>query len=335
MAAVRAVQQFLGEGAWEDAALLNRRERMVAEDIGEDEGVLICGKGDFLKKGGHSVGVAPQYCGDLGKIANCQQGVFLVYTSSHGYTFIDRRLYMPEIWFSEKYAGMRERCGVPTELKFKFESELADEMIREVVKRNQLPFQWVNAGENLGINADFLDSIDALRKWYVVEVPNNLTVWPVDVKIASPRTGSKGGGRLKVQEVQQIGATLPTTAWERYEDNKKPITAEFAFVRATSKRGLRLGHSVWVVFRRGLNPDVESKCYLSNAPANCSRQTLARLSELYWPVQAALEESKSELGMDQYETRTWRGWHHQMTMGFLAHHFLLRLRLKSESKPPR
>jgi len=344
--AIRAGQQFLGEGAWDDAAILERREKLVAQDIGEADGVLICDGSGFPKKGEYSVGVQRQYCGALGKIANCQQGVFVAYASSDGYTFVDRRLYLPEVWFSEEYAEKRKRCGVPEELEFQTEPELALEMVKGVAEREQLPFQWVNADEHYGMNPGFLDGVAGLGKSYFAEVPKNTLVWPAEVEILPPGQGPIGAPRKgprvapetpKARAVEQIGAELPAQAWKRHtikEGSKGPITADFAFVRATSKRGRRPGHAVWVVFRRSLGPEAEIKYYLSNAPANCPRTTLVRMSGLRWPVETAIEEGKSELGMDHYETRTWRGWHHQMTLTFLAHHFLLRLRLKFKKKAP-
>jgi SRSO17 transposase len=98
---VRAVQPFLGEGAWDDAALLERREQLVAQDLGQPDGVLMCDGSGFPKQGHYSVGVARQYCGAVGKIANGQHGVFVAYASSQSYTFVDRRLSLPEAWFSE------------------------------------------------------------------------------------------------------------------------------------------------------------------------------------------------------------------------------------------
>ncbi len=338
--AVRAVQQFLGEGTWDDEMILARREKLVVQDIGEADGVLICDGSGFPKKGEHSVGVAPQYCGAVGKIANSQQGVFLVYLSSRGHTFVDRRLYLPEHWFGEEYAEKRARCGVPTDLQFQTEPELALEMISGVSARQQVPFQWVCADEHYGMNPAFLDGVAALEKWYFAEVPKNTMVWPEEVAIIPPGKGRMGAprkgplvapGTAKAQEVQQIGTKVPVSAWHRYmikEGSKGPIEADFAFVRATAKRRRRPGHAVWVVLRRGLEPEAKIKYYVSNAPADCPRTTLVRLSGSRWPVETALEEGKSELGMDHYETRTWRGWHHQMTLTFLAHHFLLRLRLR-------
>lgn len=337
---IRAVQQFLGEGRWDDERILARREQLVAQDIGAADGVLICDGSGFPKKGEHSVGVARQYCGAVGKIANSQQGVFLVYLGSRGHTFVDRRLYVPKHWFSAEYAAKRARCGVPTDLKFETEPELALAMVGGVVKREQLPFQWVCADEHYGMNPAFLDGIDALGKWYFAEVPKNTMVWPQEVEIMAPGRGPMGAprkgprvaaGTPKAQAVEQLATQMPAAGWRRYtikEGGKGPLEAEFTFVRATAKRGRRPGHAVWVIFRRGLGPAAEIKYYVSNAPAHCPRPTLVRLSGARWPVETALQEGKSELGMDHYETRTWRGWHHQMTLTFLAHHFLLRLRLR-------
>lgn len=133
------------------------------------------------------------------------------------------------------------------------------------------------------------------------------------------------------QEVRQFGAELPAIAWKHYtikEGAKGPITADFAFVRVVSNRGRRPSHEVWVIFRRSASNPTEIKYYLSNAPASVARTDLVRQAGLRWPAETAIEEGKSELGMDHYETRTWRGWHHHMMVTFLAHHFLVRLRLR-------
>lgn len=106
---IRAMQQFIGEGAWDDAAILAAHQRPVAETLGEPDGVLIVDGSEFPKKGEASVGVARQYCGALGKIANCQAGVFVAYASRQGYTLLDRRLYMPAAWFTPAYRARRRR----------------------------------------------------------------------------------------------------------------------------------------------------------------------------------------------------------------------------------
>jgi SRSO17 transposase len=346
-AAVRAVQQFLGEGAWQDDGLLQRHEQLVAADIGEVDGVLIVDGSGFPKQGEHSVGVARQYCDAVGKIANSQEGVFTVYASRKGYTFVDRRLYLPQAWFDAAHEGKRKRAGIPEALAFQTEPQLGLAMVQGSVERQKLPFQWVAVDEHFGMNPDFLDGIAALGKWYFAEVPANTQVWegqptvlpPGPVPLGRPRAGARvAPDTPDALEVRQIAAHLAGHRWRRYtikDGSQGPIEADFAFVRATRKRHRRPGDCVWVVFRRSLGPQPELKSYLSNAPANLAHTRLVELAGMRWPVECALEEAKGELGMDQYETRSWRGWHHQMTLTFLAHHFVLRWRLRQKKGSPR
>lgn len=348
--AVRAVQQFIGEGAWDDDRILERHQQLVAGDLGEPDGTAILDGSGFPKKGEHSVGVQRQYCGALGKIANCQQGVFLAYASSRGHTFLDRRLYIPKTWFDDAHAAKRRKCGLPDKLVFKTEPTLGLEMVKALKQAGIVPFRWVNADEHYGMNPDFLDGVAELEKWYFAEVPVNTMVWPEKVKILGAGLGQAGNLKLgrprngprvarnqpAAQEVRQMAAELPAEVWKRYtikEGAKGPISADFAFVRAVRKRRRRPGHEVWVIFRRSVSDPTEIKYYLSNAPAETAKTDLVRQAGLRWPVETAIEEAKSELGMDHYETRTWRGWHHHMTLTFLAHHFLVHLRLKMKKSP--
>jgi len=348
--AVRAVQQFIGEGGWDDDRILERHQQLVAADLGEPDGTVIVDGSGFPKKGEHSVGVQQQYCGSLGKLANCQQGVFLVYASSRGHTFLDRRLYIPKTWFDEAHAAKRRKCGLPEKLVFKTEPSLGLEMINALKQAGIAPFRWVNADEHYGMNPDFLDGVAKLEKWYFAEVPVNTMVWPEKVKILGvgkdqagnlktgrPRSGPRvARNQPAAQEVRQMAAEAPTGVWKRYtikEGAKGPISADFAFVRAVRKRRRRPGHEVWVIFRRSASDPTEIKYYLSNAPSEIAKTDLVRQAGLRWPVETAIEEAKSELGMDHYETRTWRGWHHHMTLTFLAHHFLVHLRLKMKKSP--
>jgi SRSO17 transposase len=135
--AIRAMQQFVGEGAWDDDAILKRHWREVDDPLGDEEGVLTLDGSDFLKQGTESVGVKRQYCGEVGKRANCQAGVFLGYAS---YTLLDRRLYLPLEWVEEEdFAERRAKCGVPRDIRFQTKPELGWEMIRKVVDDRLLP----------------------------------------------------------------------------------------------------------------------------------------------------------------------------------------------------
>jgi len=131
--------------------------------------------------------------------------------------------------------------------------------------------------------------------------------------------------------VQELAAQLPRRAWRKHwvrDGEKGPIQAQFAFVRAVAVRDELPGPDVLVVFRRSLGEPPELKAFLSNAPANISRRELVRVSGMRWPIETCFEEAKGELGMDEYQTRSWRGWHHHMTLVILAHHFVVRLKLK-------
>src|SRR6266540_2144738 len=242
--AVRAMQQFLSEGAWDDTVILQRLWQELATDLGHADGVLILDGSDFPKQGTQSVGVQRQYCGQLGKTANCQAGVFLAYASPHGYALLDRRLYLPEVWLTDAYAERRTACGVPDGITFTTKPSLGWSMIEAVVQAGTLPCRWVSCDEAFGRDTALLD------------------------KIAGP--------------------------------------------------------AVWLVLRRSLT-DGELKTYLCNAPADLPHQRLAGISGMRWPIETCFEVGKQELGMGDYEVRSWRGWHHHLTLVLVALAFLVRL----------
>ena len=156
--AVRALQSFISEGRWDDEGLLHQHWKEVEMDLGADDGVLMVDGSDFPKQGVHSVGVKRQYCGELGKRANCQAGVFVGYVSSQGYTVLDRRLYVPAEWLTDDvYAERRRQCGLPPEITFKTKPVLAQEMIAAVVQTQTLRCRWVVADEAFGGNPGFLE----------------------------------------------------------------------------------------------------------------------------------------------------------------------------------
>lgn len=337
---VRAVQGFIGFGQWDVARLMHRHQAKVAISLGDPRGVVIVDGSGFPKQGQHSAGVAYQYCGTLGKVANCQEGVFVVYASPQGATFLNGRLYLPEEWFDRDHRARWPACEIPDDTRFRTEPELALDMVRDLVERAVIPFQWVLCDEHFGQNPGFLDGIAALGKWYFAEVPSDTRVWlnTPPVEPAGPSLLGRPRVRARVrldapraQEVREIAARLPKSQWQRLtiqEGSKGPVVAEFAFLRVTTARTRLPGPRVWLVFRRSLDAQPELKCYLCNAPATYAPQLLAERSGQRWPIETMLEEAKGEVGMDHYETRTWRGWHHHIAQTFLAHHFLVQVRLQ-------
>ena len=343
---IRAMQHFISQGAWDDAAVLNRHAVEVDKDLGDEEGVLIVDGSDFPKQGTESVGVKRQWCGQLGKVANCQAGVFLGYASQHGYTLLDRRLYVPEVWFEGGvYAERRHQCGVPENLTFQTKQELALAMVKETATSGYLRYRWLTCDEFFGRDSDFLDSVGAYA-WYMAEVPTNTQVWLQRPHTEVPAWSGYGRkptrvhlaeGEPESQAVTLIATQLPREAWQQYtikEGTKGPIAAEFAALRVINARKNLPGHEVWLICRRD-SASHEHKFYLSNAPPEIPLATFVRVAGLRWPIESCFEEGKQELGLGDYQVRSWVGWHHHMTLCILAHFFLVRIQRHLQDRAPK
>lgn len=337
---VRTMQLFISEGAWEDDILLTRHWQEVDATLGEEDGVLILDGSDFLKQGQESVGVKRQYCGEVGKRANCQAGVYLGYASGQGYTLVDRRLYVPQEWVEDAaYAARRRKCGVPADITFATKPALGWAMIQAVHQAGTLRCRWVTCDEAFGRDTGFLDAVAGSGLWYYAEVPHDTQVWRQRPATAVPAWAGRGrkptrvrvvDGAPAAQTVQRVAESLPAAQWSRQtikEGSKGPLVADFATLRVIAVREGLPGPEVWCVLRRNVRTG-ELKSYLSNAPADLSLATLVRLSGMRWPVETCFEDGKHYLGMGDYEVRSWCGWHHHMTLCILAHFFLMRVRLR-------
>lgn len=342
---VRGLQQFISQGTWSAEKLILRLQQLVADWLGDPAGVVIVDGSGFPKQGPASVGVARQYCDAVGKVANSQEGVFMVYASPRGYAFLDERLYVHASWFGEDQRERWQACDLPKTLAFQTEPDLALDMLRNLVRRGSVPFRWVAADAHFGGIPDFLDAVDSLGKRYLIEVPCDTRVWLHTPVVEPPGRGVLGRPRTKPhvsrrapkpRELRELAAGLPKTAWTRYlvkEGSQGPLVYDFAFLRVTTVREGLPGPRTWVVFRRRRYPAPELKFYLSNAPTTCPRAEFVRVSGLRWPIETALEEGKGEVGMDHFETRSWVSWHHHFAQVFMAHLFLMHLCLVFKKKP--
>ncbi len=342
--AIRTAQHFLGQSPWETESLLEHAQALVADWLGEPDGIVIVDGSGFLKQGSHSAGVGRQYCGHVGKVTNGQEGVFLLYASRRGYAFLDKRLYVLAEWFTADYHDHWTACGMPETLSFQTEPELGLDMITVLIERGVVPFRWITCDARYGEIPVFLDEIAALGKWYFAEVAADTRVWRRTPPVEPPGRGLLGRPRTHPRvkrtapapyEMRELVTQVPAAQWQRYvikEGSQGPLVAEFACLRVTSIRDEMPGPRCWAIFRRTLGPKPEVKFFLSNAPLSCSRQEFVRVSGLRWPIETGLEEGKGEVGMDHYETRTWLGWHHHMTLSILAHLFLVRLQLVFQKK---
>lgn len=345
--AIRNMQHFLSQGSWQDSAILQRHWQEVRQDLDDENAVFIVDSSGFPKQGNESVGVKRQWCGQLGKKANCQVGVFLSYASQHGYTLLNRRLYLPQEWVEDKdFAERRTKCGIPQDITFKTQPALALEMVQEVQKAGTLPFRWLTCDEAFGRDTAFLDEVGQLV-YYFAEVPKDTHIWLQQPQTAIPEPKSGRGrkpsriqlveGEPKAQPVLAIAETLSASDWSRHiikEGCKGPIVADFACLRVVAVRDRLPGPTVWLTLRRDI-VDGELKFFLSNAPADTALATFVWLSGMRWPVETCFEHGKQEIGLGDYQVRSWIGWHHHMTLCILAHFFLVRMQLRLQDKAPK
>jgi SRSO17 transposase len=343
---VRDLQHFIGQSPWGTEPAVQIHQTLIADTLDEEDGVALIDESGVLKQGADSVGVAPQYCGSVGKVANSQVGVYLGYVSQQGYTLTDSRLFLPESWFDDDHADRRQQCGVPEDVVFRTKPSLGLELLQRAVQRDTLPFRWVAADALYGDTPAFRDGVDNLGKWYFTEVACSTHVWRRRPAVVLPRWAGEGHTpkRLRLRtpshrpvRVDELVRRLPKAAWVRYkikEGSKGPLVCDFAFLRITEARQNLPGPALWLVIRRNVDDPTVLKFYLSNAPADIALSELVRISGMRWPIETIFEEGKGEVGLDQYETRSWAGWHHHMLLVSLAHHFLVRLRVQLNERAP-
>ena len=344
-----AMQQFISQGAWSDDEVLALRRQDVAQTLGRSDGVLIIDGCDFPKQGEDSVGVARQYCGPLGKVANCQASVVLAYASEAGATLLDRRLYLPEDWFDDAHRERWVKCGIPDDVTFKAKPQLAAELFQMVTAEGVIPFAWVAMDEGFGVAGYLLDTIDRENKRYLAEIPRSKKVWRQRPKLTVPHARAATGrpptraqlapGTPPAQRVDDLAVALRPADWQHFiihEGTKGPLEVEIAAVRVTITEDGLPARDEWLVIRHPVGEKRIKywKFYRSNAPASTSLKTLARLTAWRWPVETVIEECKDELGLDHYEVRGWVGWHHHTTMTLLAHSFLVRVRVTMGAQAP-
>ena len=343
---VRSLQHFMGQSTWRGEDLLKRHQALLVETLGEEDGIVLVDESGMVKQGGHSVGIARQWCGSVGKVANAQVGVYLGYASRKGHSFLNTRLFLPEEWFAETHQPLRRACGVPEKLSYQTKPEIGLELLENALQSGDLPFKWVTADALYGDSPVFRDGITALNKWYFVEVRCTTRIWQERPEIGVPPWKGRGrrptrlrlrNSEQKALQVDDLAQQLPPAAWVRAkikEGAKGPLVCDFACLRVIEVRDGLPGQELWLVIRRNLDDPTEIKYYFSNAPADIDPAELVRISGMRWPVEIIFRTGKVEVGFDHYELRSWLGWHHHMLFAFLAHHFLVRMRIFFKKRAP-
>ena len=345
---IRGMQRCLSDDVWDEDLMRKTYHGLVADEMGDPDGVLMFDESGFVKKGKDSVGVARQYCGSLGKVDNAQVGVFAAYASRHGYALVDKRLFMPESWFAEDYTDRRNKCNVPDEVTFHTKPQLAVEMLRIIRNEGRLPFKYIVADCLYGTSPDFLEALDAcVGVTSLVSMPADTRCWLQRPSTLDKTSTYKGQVRTKrvlaplaepALTVDSFAQRLSPYSWYRRtvsEGTKGPIAYAFARKRVTlGKEGLP-ERTVWLVIKRTLGASPTYAYYISNAPESTPLRLFVWLSGIRWAIEQCFEETKTELGMAHYEVRTYPGWQHHMLTTILAHFFLWHLKIRLGKKSPR
>jgi len=329
---VVALQAFITHSPWKEQDVFQEIQAVFAEELvptaAQDPiGVVgVIDESGFVKAGQESVGVAHQWCGRLGKSANCQVGVFLTGITPGGTAFLDAQLFLTKERAAD--TAHRKKTHVPREVKFHTKPEIAIDMLRRTIAAGKVHFDWITADELYGASGDFLDALEEMRLRYVVETKKNTIVFTADpATLPGAFPGPKARRKLgcyrypQAQSVEKVAASLPAEAWQPLllrEGAKGPLVHEFAAVRVWAMRHYKPGPPIWLLVRR-TTEHTDLKYYVCNASAETPWQHMAIASGSRWRVEECLEDGKMHCGMADYEARSWSSWHHHMALVALAH----------------
>jgi len=317
------LQQFIGQSPWDHRPWLAELARQVGRELGEAGGVLVLDPSAFPKKGPESVGVQRQWCGRLGKIDNCQVGVYLSYVGGGEHALIDFRLYLPKEWAGDR--KRRQKAGVPREVRFRTRHELALEMLDE--RGPLLPHAWVAGDDEMGRCSWFRQQLRSRGECYLLAVPSNTAVR--DLTAPDPPYG--GHGRRPQVPFTGVGhwcAALPEAAWETVEvrdGEKGPVVVQAAWTLVQARTEGRVSDvaELLVAFRERQGDGSWKHDYLlSNAPVGTPVAEFARVFKAQHRVEECLKRAKGEAGLADYQVRTWEGWHHHQALSLVATWFL-------------
>jgi SRSO17 transposase len=295
----------------------------VAAALGRPDAVLVFDPSAFPKKGSASVGVQRQWCGRLGKVENCQVGVFLGYVTDSEHVLVDFRLYLPKEWAKDR--KRRKRCGVPKEIRYCTRHELALEMLDR--RGPALPHGWVSGDDEMGRPAWFRRKLAARDERYLLAVPSNTTIR--DLEAEPPPYGGRGPHpKPPFQGVRAWCASLPAGAWTHLtvrDGEKGPLDVEIVVRRVESKVERRVVgfEEMLMVVRYEEGGKWKYDYHLSNAARSTPLEELGRVAKAEHRIEECLKRGKSEAGLGAYQVRNWLGWHHHMALSLLAAWFLV------------
>jgi SRSO17 transposase len=330
------LQKFMGCAPWDERPLLDELARQVGQELGDAEGVLVFDPSAHPKKGTASVGVQRQWCGRLGKVENCQVGVYLGYVGRREHALVDVRLYLPQEWAKDNQR--RKQAGVPQEVRFQIRHDQCLEMLDANGPR--LPHGWIAGDDEIGRSTRFRRDLRARNERYLLDVPANTLVQDQDAA-PPPYAGRGRKPQVPFVRAERWCAALPATAWTTVEvrpGEKGPLVVEMAKARVVSKTDRRRADAVevLVVFRaRQADGTCKHDYSLSNAPWDTPLAEFARVRTARQRIEECFQRAKGEAGLSDYEVRTWRGWHHHQALSLMATWFLTQETLRGKKNHAR
>jgi len=309
------VQHLLGRSDWDPGEVRDDLRSYAVESLGDPDAVLILDETGFLKKGTHSAGVARQYTGTTGRIENSQVGVFLAYASRHGTAFLDRSLYLPKEWADDP--ARCKKVGVPKGTAFATKTESAKAMLDRAFGAG-VPAAWVTGDEVYGSDGGLRRWLEEEGRPYVLAVRANQYVW----------------AGFRQSTVAALAKSLPKRAWHKITiaaGSKGPRRYAWAWVPINHALGPKWRR--WLLVRMSLDDRGELAFYLAAGPARTTLTRLAKTAGARWAIEGAFEAAKQEVGLADYEVRSWTGWHRHVTLALLAHAVLAAVRKLAEGPP--
>jgi SRSO17 transposase len=328
----QALQQFLGQSTWDEQAVLKRYRATMARRFADPQAIFVIDDTTFPKQGRHSVGVQRQYCGALGKKANCQCAVSIHYVAPKGHYPLDMRLYLPESWLGDP--GRLDKAKVPEGERGPLtKGQIALELL-DRIRAEGLPGGLVVADSGYGVSGPFRDGLAERGLHYVVGVTDEMVVFTEEPKWDGPKlaTGGRPQKRRRLAEgsprpvsLKELATRTPRRKVTWREGTKGPMAGRFAWLRAWPGQGwatrqCALAEPIWLLIEE--QADGKLKYAFSNLPADTSRIRAVRLWRSRWPVELGYQQMKEELGLDHHEGRSWRGFHHHACLVMLAYGFL-------------
>lgn len=305
------VQHLLDRAVWDDAKVREDLRSYVVETLADPEGVLVIDESGFLKKGEKSVGVKRQYCGTAGRVENSQVGVFLGYATKKGHTLLDTQLYLPKEWANDP--KRRQQAKVPKSVGFATKPQLAQQMLTRALDAG-VPTAYVTGDSVYGDDASLRQCLKKRGQAYVLAIQCDLRLlWE--------------GGQIRAQTLAKRFAPASWQTLSAGEGSKGARLFAWAYLPLDAPE--QAGFEQGLLVRRSLSDPTDLAYYLVFAPLNTALATLVQVAGTRWTIEVELESAKGEVGLDEYEVRSWHGWYRHMTLCLLAHALLVVLRHQS------